>query len=330
MSDEALAATTNPEPAVSLTDILKAVQTGQREAHKAHDQDVKRFEKLFKQVGELGDRMDAIDQSIQNALSAFLPANTQLRVSPRTRTDSSPRLSLSVVQPQAQEHPVQNQQVPPAAPVDAPLNDEEPETRPRRNPTRKKSNAANETTNTSTKQESTQASNKEAKPGFAYEFSVTNRALPPSPPRTGKPQPSRPKVKRPVKSTARRKAKEDSDDGIDEIPAVSEEPKTNGNSKKQQKRKRTKTAVNREAPNAFNGDEVALGADDDNNANEAPAQTAKPSKKRKISRSDPFGDAEGRSHGRAPEKATSADAHADDENEHPRPKKKGKKSRKAG
>jgi hypothetical protein len=214
--------------------------------------------------------------------------------------------------------------------VDAPLNDEEPETRPRRNPTWKKSTAAKETPSTSTNQKPAQASNKEPKPSFAYEYSVTNRALPPGPPRIGKPQPSRPKVKRPVKSSARKTFKEAfSDDGIDEIPAVAPEPKVNKSSKKQQKPKRMIEAGGHEAAHDFDYGEVALGAGDDDDSDEASTPVAKPSKKRKIPRSDPIGDAEGRSHVRFLRTMTNANARADKEDEPQRPKKKGKKSKKA-
>lgn len=330
MSDEALAATTNPEPAVSLTDILKAVQTGQREAQKAHDLDVKRFEKLFKQIGELGERMDTIDESIQNALSAFPPVNTQLRVSSQVQADNNPGLSQSVIQPQPQTRPAQYQQVLAAPALNTQIDDEEMQTRPRRNPTRKKSTAAKENPSTSTSQKPVQANKQRAKPGFDWKPKDTTekRALDPSPPRIPSTRPSKPIVKRPAKSSAREQPQgASSDDGVDEIPAVAEEPKANKTSKKQQKPKRTKKTGDREAPHDFDDGEVALGAGDDDDSASTPV--AKPSKKRKISRSDQIGDAEGRSHGRAPEKATSADAHADDENGHPRPKKKGKKSREA-
>lgn len=326
MSDEALAATTNPEPAVSLTDILKAVQIAQHEAKKAHDLEAKRFEKLFKHIGELGERMDTIDQSIQNALPDFLPVNTQLRVSSQTRTDSNPSLSLSVARPQAQAHPIQDQQLPAAAPMDLPTDDEEIQTRPRRNHTRKKSSAAKENPSTSTTNPP-QASNKEPKPSFAYEYSITNRALPPSPPRIGKARSSKPKVNRPVKSSARRKSKEDSDDGIDEIPAVAEEHKVNKTGKKQQKPKPIKKTGDREAAHDFDDGEVALGAEENDDNDEAPKQVAKPNKKRKTSRADPIGDAEGRPLAQIPGAMASADVHADEDDEPHRPKKKGKKSK---
>jgi hypothetical protein len=290
--------TTNDDigPTVSLTDILKAVQHTEHEAKKAHNQDVKRFEKLFKQIGEVGDRMDTIDKSMQNALSAFLPVNTQLRVSPQTQTDGTTRLPLSVIQPQAQAHPVQTQHVPAAPAVNTRIDDEEIQAGPRRNPTRKKSSAAKDTQSVSTSKPS-QASKQRVKPGFSYEDSVTNRALPPSPPKIGKPRPSKPKVNRPAKSSAREKLKEaSSDDGVDEIPAVAEEVKVNKKSKKQQKSKRVKTAVNRKAAHDFDDDEEALDAEDNDDNDETSTQTARPSKKRKSSRPDPIGDVEGRFH----------------------------------
>jgi hypothetical protein len=151
--------------------------------------------------------------------------------------------------------------------------------------------------------------------------------LPPSPPKIGKPQPSKTKVDRPVKSSARRKSKEDSDDGIDEIPAAAQEVKANKNGKKQQKSKRVKKAGNRKATNDFDDDEVEPGVDNDN---EAPTQVAVSTKKRKASQPDPIEDAEGGFRARVPGKVTIADVHADDEDEPQSPKKKGKKSNQVG
>jgi hypothetical protein len=133
------------------------------------------------------------------------------------------------------------------------------------------------------------------KPGYDWKNTAEKRALPPSPPRIGKARPSKATANRPATSSAREQPEgASSDDGVDEIPAVAEESKAKKNSKKR-KPKRVKTTGGREAAHDFDDGEASLGMNGSSD-NEALAQTANPSKKRKTSRPDPVGDAEGRLH----------------------------------
>lgn len=325
-----------PEQNTSLTDILRAVHTGQREAQKAHNGLIKRLEKLSKEISELGDRIDAADQSSQNPFAALFPTDTQLRITTQAQADGTPSLSLSMIQPQAQPQtqPVEAQAPPAATPDDTPNNDANAQAaaaaQPRRNPTRTK---PTKNTPSTSANDPTLTSKGKAKPNYVYEDSITKRALDLTPPKITSARPLKPKVSRRGMSSAKGKGKgeegSDDDDGVDEIPARADQHPVNGNKRNQQKPKHRKKTGHREANDDSDGEGVALDAEYGNDG--APAQTAMPSKKRKASHPDPVENAEGKSRVRAPGKVTSTDAHVDgkDEAQRPNKKKKGKKSKRS-
>lgn len=119
---------------------------------------------------------------------------------------------------------------------------------------------------------------------------------------------------------------DDDDDGIDEIPARPDQHQVNGNKRNQQKLKHSRKPGHREAEDDADRVDVALVAEGGND--DASAQKAIPRMKRKVLHPDPVGDAEGASNAQVPGEVTSANAHADEENELQRPKKKGKKGKK--
>ncbi|KAM0705827.1 hypothetical protein Q7P35_007187 [Cladosporium inversicolor] len=325
MSDQEEEPATNesnePEQNIGLTEILRTVQDGHHEAHKAHNRLINRLEKLSKQISDLGERMDVADQFSQNPFASLFPADMQLRITSQAQADGTPSLSLSVAQPdQAQPQLVQDQAPHAAATADGtPNNDANAQAaanKPRRNPTRAK--PATEHTSTSTKQQPAQANRPRVKSGYEWENSFEKRVLPPSPPKITSVRPSKPKVNRrgasSAKGNGKGKGKESSDDdGIDEIPARADQRKVHGYKENQQKSRYTKTTGDSEANDDADGDDVALGAEnaDKSNNDQAPAQTAMQSKKRKTSQPDQVEDAE------------------DEGDEAQRPKKKGKKSKKA-
>jgi hypothetical protein len=233
------------------------------------------------------------------ALADAQPPDTvdaQLRITANTPADGTTGFPSSMVQPQAQTQPVQNQRLLAPTPLDAPSDGKDGQAaaiQPRRNHTRDtREKPATENASTSTTQKPTKANKPRVRPGYVWEDGFEKRALPPSPPKIKSSRSTKPKANRPVKSSAQENSKEAEDDGIDEIPADPKKRKADEITKNKQN---SKTATGSEAADGIDGDEVALGADDDN-SNEAPAQRAKPDKKRKSLLPDPMGDVEGRSH----------------------------------